>query len=64
MFKFTFLGIDNLHKILSTRNYKLRIDLEDLDDDTAYAEYDTFGVGSESTNYIFTISGYNGDAGK
>ncbi|VDI17938.1 Hypothetical predicted protein [Mytilus galloprovincialis] len=57
------LGNENLHKILSTKSYKLRIDLEDWNGDTRYAEYDTFVVGSENTNYMLTISGYSGDAG-
>lgn len=61
---FTSTGNDNLHKILSKRNYKLRIDLKDWNGDTAYAEYDTFAVGSEDTNYALSISGYNGNAGK
>ncbi|VDI39223.1 Hypothetical predicted protein [Mytilus galloprovincialis] len=58
------LGNENLHKILSTKNYKLRIDLEDWNGETRYAEYDSFVVGNENTNYMLTISGYNGDAGK
>ncbi|XP_071133126.1 fibrinogen-like protein 1 [Mytilus edulis] len=57
------LGNDNLHQMLSTKNYKLRIDLEDWNGVTKYAEYDSFIVGNETTNYILTISGYNGDAG-
>ncbi|CAC5417477.1 Fibrinogen-like protein 1,Fibrinogen-like protein A,Tenascin,Angiopoietin-1,Fibrinogen C domain-containing protein 1-A,Techylectin-like protein,Microfibril-associated glycoprotein 4,Tenascin-R,Ficolin-1,Fibroleukin [Mytilus coruscus] len=57
------LGNDNLHKILSTQNYKLRIDLEDWNGDTRYAEYDTFVVGNENTNYMLTVTGYSGDAG-
>ncbi|VDI23621.1 Hypothetical predicted protein [Mytilus galloprovincialis] len=56
-------GNDNLHTILSAKNYKLRIDLEDWNSDTKYAEYDTFVVGNESTNYLLTMSGYIGDAG-
>ncbi|VDI57214.1 Hypothetical predicted protein [Mytilus galloprovincialis] len=57
------LGNENLHKLLSTNSYKLRIDLEDWNGDTRYAEYDSFFVGSEETNYMLTISGYSGDAG-
>ncbi|CAG2194812.1 unnamed protein product [Mytilus edulis] len=60
---FVVIGNDNLHKILSKKNYKLRIDLKDWNGDTAYAEYDTFVVGSEETNYVLSISGYNGNAG-
>ncbi|CAC5417476.1 Fibrinogen-like protein 1 [Mytilus coruscus] len=57
------LGNDNLHKILSSKNYKLRIDLEDWNGNAKYADYNTFVVGSEDTNYTLTISGYSGDAG-
>ncbi|XP_063448292.1 fibrinogen-like protein 1 [Mytilus trossulus] len=57
------LGNDNLHKILSTGNYKLRIDLEDWNGEMRYAEYDTFVVGNEATNYVLTIANYNGNAG-
>ncbi|CAC5394938.1 ANGPT4 [Mytilus coruscus] len=58
------LGNDNLHKILSAKNYKLRIDLKDWNGNAKYADYNTFVVGSEDTNYTLTISGYSGDAGK
>ncbi|VDI01116.1 Hypothetical predicted protein [Mytilus galloprovincialis] len=54
---------DNLHQMLSSNNYKLRINLEDWNGETKFAEYDAFVVGSEETNYILTISGYSGDAG-
>ncbi|CAG2235157.1 Angiopoietin-related protein 1,Fibrinogen gamma-B chain,Ficolin-1-A,Angiopoietin-1,Fibrinogen C domain-containing protein 1,Ryncolin-1,Tenascin-N,Angiopoietin-related protein 7,Angiopoietin-related protein 6,Ficolin-3,Fibroleukin,Fibrinogen-like protein 1,Ficolin-1,Ficolin-1-B,Fibrinogen beta chain,Angiopoietin-4,Tenascin-R,Ryncolin-2,Techylectin-5B,Fibrinogen C domain-containing protein 1-A,Microfibril-associated glycoprotein 4,Ryncolin-3,Fibrinogen gamma chain,Tenascin-X,Ficolin-2,Fibrinogen alpha chain len=57
------LGNDNLHKILSTGNYKLRVDLEDWAGKMRYAEYDTFVVGNEATNYVLTIANYNGTAG-
>lgn len=61
---FLFIGNDNLHQILSTKNYKLRIDLEDWNCDKRYVEYDTFVVGSEETKYKLSITGYSGDAGK
>ncbi|XP_071177271.1 fibrinogen-like protein A [Mytilus edulis] len=57
------LGNDNLHKILSTGNYTLRVDLDDWLGNMLYAEYDTFVVGNESTNYVLTIANYNGNAG-
>ncbi|XP_071177501.1 fibrinogen-like protein 1 [Mytilus edulis] len=57
------LGNDNLHKILSTGNYKLRIDLGDWNGEMRYAEYNTFDVGNEATNYVLTIANYNGNAG-
>ncbi|XP_063448308.1 ficolin-1-like [Mytilus trossulus] len=57
------LGNDNLHKILSTGNYKLRVDLEELNGEVRYAEYETFDVGNEATNYELTIGNYNGNAG-
>ncbi|XP_063419181.1 angiopoietin-related protein 7-like [Mytilus trossulus] len=57
------LGNDNLHKIISSGNYKLRIDLEDWSGEVRYAEYDTFVIGNETTNYVLTIANYNGNAG-
>ncbi|CAC5416367.1 unnamed protein product [Mytilus coruscus] len=39
------LGNDHLHHILSARDYKLRIDLQDWNGGTRYVEYDIFFVG-------------------
>ncbi|CAC5372577.1 Ryncolin-4,Angiopoietin-related protein 7,Angiopoietin-related protein 1,Techylectin-5A,Ficolin-2,Ryncolin-1,Tenascin-R,Fibrinogen-like protein 1,Angiopoietin-1,Fibrinogen C domain-containing protein 1-A,Ryncolin-3,Tenascin,Fibroleukin,Fibrinogen C domain-containing protein 1,Ryncolin-2,Techylectin-5B,Angiopoietin-related protein 2,Fibrinogen alpha chain,Ficolin-1,Fibrinogen C domain-containing protein 1-B,Angiopoietin-4 [Mytilus coruscus] len=55
------LGNDNLHNILSARDYTLRIDLQDWNGETRYAEYDTFFVGNEATKYELTISNYSGN---
>ncbi|CAC5396824.1 Angiopoietin-4,Angiopoietin-1,Ficolin-2,Tenascin-R,Tenascin,Fibrinogen C domain-containing protein 1-B,Fibrinogen C domain-containing protein 1 [Mytilus coruscus] len=57
------LGNDNLHAILSQRKYKMRVDLEYLDGNTALAVYSGFNVGNESTGYKLSISGYSGTAG-
>ncbi|XP_071177498.1 fibroleukin-like [Mytilus edulis] len=57
------LGNENLHKILSTGNYKLRVDLKDWDGEVRYAEYDTFAVGNDVTNYELTIANYDRNAG-
>ncbi|XP_063443138.1 fibrinogen-like protein 1 isoform X1 [Mytilus trossulus] len=57
------LGNDNLHNILSTKDYTLRIDLQDWNNETRYAEYDTFFIGNETTYYKLTIGDYNGTVG-
>ncbi|VDH98893.1 Hypothetical predicted protein [Mytilus galloprovincialis] len=57
------IGNDNLHNILHQGTYKVRFDLEDFENDTAYAIYDMFNIGNGETNYRLNISGYNGTAG-
>ena len=44
------LGLDKIHRLTKGRS-KLRVDLEDFDNQTAYAEYDSFGVGDEQSKY-------------
>ncbi|CAC5380912.1 Fibrinogen-like protein 1,Tenascin-X,Fibrinogen alpha chain,Angiopoietin-related protein 7,Ficolin-1-B,Ficolin-2,Tenascin-R,Ficolin-1,Fibroleukin,Fibrinogen gamma chain [Mytilus coruscus] len=58
-----YIGNDKLHTILSRKNYTLRIDLEDWTNEIRYAEYKTFHVGNEATNYTLSIGDYNGTAG-
>ena len=64
------LGNQNLHRLTSETSYAFRIDLEDWDNGTAYAEYDVFSVGSEldpgywQTSYQLTVGGYAGTAGE
>ena len=58
------LGNENLHRLLSVKSrYELRVDLGDFDDNTAYAKYNHFLVGSENDNYVLTVERYSGDAG-
>ena len=45
------LGLDKIHRLTKGRRGKLRVDLEDLDYQTAYAEYDSFGDGDEQSKY-------------
>ena len=45
------LGLDKIHRLTKGRRGKLRVDLEDLDYQTAYAEYDSFDVGDEQSKY-------------
>lgn len=42
----------------------MRIDMEDFEKNRKYALYKKFSVGSESSSYVLSVSGYSGDAGK
>ena len=44
------------------RLYKLRIDVEDWDGNTAYAEYSSFRVTSEADKYRLLLGDYRGNA--
>ena len=57
------LGNDNLHRLTSTDDVILRVDLEDFDGNKTYAEYTTFKVENEADKYRLLIGGYNGTAG-
>lgn len=62
------LGNDQIHELTKDGGYKLRVDLQAEEQSSGqlesfWAEYDTFIVGSEATNYQALIEGYSGDAG-
>ncbi|XP_066293837.1 microfibril-associated glycoprotein 4-like isoform X2 [Branchiostoma lanceolatum] len=57
------LGNDKLHQLTSQAQYELRVDLEDFEDNSAYAQYQVFTVGSEAEHYNLTLRGYSGTAG-
>ena len=57
------LGNDNLHRLTAADDVILRVDLEDFDGNTAYAEYTTFKVANEADKYRILFEGYNGTAG-
>lgn len=56
-------GNDVLHALTSMEPMSLRIDLR-LGNETAYAHYSNFSVGSEVNHYTIELSGYSGTAGK
>ncbi|XP_078356716.1 microfibril-associated glycoprotein 4-like isoform X2 [Oculina patagonica] len=56
------LGLDKIHRLTKTKN-RLRVDLEDTENKTAYAEYDMFAVTSERTKYKLSLGTYSGTAG-
>ena len=58
------LGLENIHRLTRVgASWTLRIELEDFDNNTAYAQYEDFGVGDESTNFQLMLGAYSGTAG-
>ncbi|KAL9961144.1 hypothetical protein ACROYT_G030037 [Oculina patagonica] len=57
------LGLEKIHRLTSSGQYKLRVDLEDFAGNTAYAEYDSFGVASEGNKYQLSVGNFSGTAG-
>jgi len=58
-----FSGNEKLHKMTEHNSYILRIELEDFNNRTRYAEYQSFTIGNAESKYRLGISGYFGDAG-
>ena len=54
------LGLDKINRLTSSGRYKLRVDLEDTEGKTVYAEYNVFAVGSEGTKYRLSVRNYSG----
>lgn len=60
-----FSGLDKLHNLTTATptRYEVRVDLETFNE-SAYAVYDFFQVGSSKERYKLTVGKYNGTAGK
>jgi len=56
------LGLDKINRLTKAKN-RLRVDLEDTQGKTAYADYDMFAVASERNNYKLSLGTYSGTAG-
>ncbi|XP_072043613.1 uncharacterized protein [Amphiura filiformis] len=56
-------GLQLLHLLTSSGSWELMILLEDFNGETAYANYQSFNIGDEASNYRLTIGSYNGTAG-
>ena len=55
------LGLDKIHRLSASGENTLRVDLESFENETAYAVYKSFYVGSESSGYILNVSEYTGN---
>nr|KAG5695458.1 hypothetical protein BaRGS_011300 [Batillaria attramentaria] len=58
------LGLLNIHRLTSSKNYTLRVDLEDFDGKTAYTEYSNFRISGPDQKYRLSIGGSRGNAGR
>lgn len=56
------IGNDNIWRLTSQGNWKLRVDLIS-DNEHGYAEYSSFAIGDEQSNYILSVSGFTGNIG-
>jgi len=59
------LGNELLHQLTSTNNYKLRFDLRETGGSHSWywAEYNTFVVSDEASNFRLQVAGYSGNTG-
>ena len=54
------LGLDKINRLTVRGSYKLRVDLEDFDGNTAFAVYSSFAVASERTKCQLSLGSYSG----
>ncbi|XP_020604899.1 ryncolin-1-like isoform X1 [Orbicella faveolata] len=57
------LGLDKMHGLTKEGRNRIRFDLEDIEGNTAYAEYDMIAVASERAKYQLSLGAYTGTAG-
>lgn len=54
------LGLHQIHRLTQSERQTLRIDMEDFDNNSAYAQYEIFSVGSEEEKFKLTVDRYSG----
>ena len=54
------LGLDKINRLTVSSRNKLRVDLEDLAGNTAFAEYSSFAVTSDRAKYQLSLGSYSG----
>jgi len=62
--KYFWFGNEKLYQMLSSGNWKLRVEVQSIDTGKWYsAEYEFFLLSNEATKYAISLTGYTGDAG-
>ena len=56
------LGLDKIHRLTSTTT-QLRVDMQDFEGNSRFAQYSSFSVGDSVSKYTLSVSGYSGTAG-
>ena len=54
------LGLNKIHRLSKSVQNVLRVDLEDFENKTRYANFSTFSVANEKDKYRLTVRGYSG----
>ena len=57
------LGLSKVHHLTPDGANILRVDLEDFDSNTAYAQYNEFEILDDIAKYALVVQGYSGTAG-
>ncbi|XP_056875451.1 microfibril-associated glycoprotein 4-like isoform X1 [Takifugu flavidus] len=58
------IGLDNIYYLTSSKQYELRVVLEDFEGKSVFARYGSFAVGDESSGYQLTVGDFtDGGAG-
>ena len=57
------LGLEHIYSLTASRNYTLRVELEDWGNNWYWAEYNQFYLGNEQSNYVLHVDGYTGNSG-
>ena len=55
------LGLDKIHRLTSSDNFKLRVDLKDWQGQSRFAKYTSFTIASEGNKYKLNVGSYSGD---
>ncbi|XP_056148408.1 angiopoietin-2a [Lampris incognitus] len=58
------LGNDFVSRLTNQQPYKLRIQMSDWEENSAFSQYEQFSLDSEALNYRIHLKGYSGTAGK
>lgn len=52
-----------MHLLTQNKNYELKVDMEDFDNQCVFAQYSSFSVGSEAEGYKLSLGSFVKGAG-